>query len=199
MLGSVEELVKRNKKENLVLNLIIIIVCILSLMLNINNYFRVISSDYFEIKSINDLSNAMKNKERFISVDLRSAKLEMYSLKETNKKENFSDIYTLNIDGNNILILLKPNTMITDEVPLEILNDSKDTYQIKNKLKDNNYNNKVLSNINYNFNRNLEIIKFYITVILLILSIINIIINIYGMLNPNKTYMYKKYNKKLYR
>lgn len=198
MVGSVEELVVRNKKENLVLSFIIIIVCILSLMLNINNYFRVISSDYYNIKSINDLNVAIKNKERFISVDLRDAKLEMYSLKEFNEKENFADIYTLDIEGNNILILLKPNTMITDEVSLEIFNDTKHTYQIKNKLKDINYNNKVLSNLEYNFDRNVELIKFYITVILLVISIINIIYNIYGMFNPNKTRLYKKYNKKLY-
>lgn len=198
MIESIEELVKRNKKENIVLSLIIIIFCVLNLLLNINNYFRVITSDYYEIKSANDLNIAIKNKERFVSVDLRDSKLEMYSLKEEDKNEKFADIYTLILDDTNVLVLLKPNTMITDEVAVEISNDTKDTYQIKNKLKYDKYSNKNLSNLDYNFNRNLELIKFYIVIILLVLAIINIVFNIYGVLNPSKTYTYKKYNKKLY-
>ena len=197
-MGSIEELVKRNKKENLVLSLIIIIVCVLSLMLNFNNYFRTLSNEYYEVTNLENLNTAIKNKERFISVDLRDAKLEMYSLKEEKKTEHHADIYTLSLDEMNILVLIKPNTMITDKVPLEILNDDNDSYQIKNKLKDNDYYAHVLSNVDYNFNRKFELIKFYITIGLLVVSLISIVVSFNGVLNPSKTYAYKKYNKKLY-
>ncbi len=198
MLNSVEELVKRNKKENLVLSLIMFVICILCLILNINNYFRVITNNFVVVNSIDDLYTAIKNKERFITVDLKDATLEMYSLKKTNENNNIINLYTLTIDNKNVLVLISPNTMITDKVSLEILNDTKYIRQIKDKLENNNYESKVLSTIDYNFNRNIEIVKFYVTIFILTISIINIIFSIYGICNIKKTYAYKKYNKKLY-
>ena len=186
MLNSVEELVKRNKKENLVLSLIMFVICILCLILNINNYFRVITNNFVVVNSIDDLYTAIKNKERFITVDLKDATLEMYSLKKTNENNNIINLYPLTIDNKNVLVLISPNTMITDKVSLEILNDTKYIRQIKDKLENNNYESKVLSTIDYNFNRNIEIVKFYVTIFILTISIINIIFSIYGICNIKK-------------
>lgn len=192
----VEELIKRKKKENILLSLLLITICMLNLILNFNNYVKVVSKDYYEVNDIESLNKSIKNKEKFIIVNLKNAKLESYSL--ANKDNVLANLYTLNMDNKNILILLKPNTILTTKVFLEILNDTSETYQIKDKL-NNNYYDKYLSNVNYDFSIKFESIKLYVILLLLTLSIISIIINVISIRNPNRTHMYKKYYKKLYR
>ena len=193
-MSDIKGLVKVKKQENIILSFILIFVCIINIVLNYNVYYKVITNNYLQINSFTELEKAVKNKERFISVDLRESQLEKYSL---NDKKNTIDIYTLTIDNKNILVLLDTNTMITDKVNLEIIDSIDITDTIKDKL-NKDYYDKILSNTNYILNRNIELIKLYVVVLIFIISLINIIVNIIGLINPTKTHLYKKYNKKLY-
>ncbi len=193
-MNDIKGLVKVKKQENIILSFILIFVCIINIVLNYNVYYKVITNNYLQINSFTELEKAVKNKERFISVDLRESQLEKYSL---NDKKNTIDIYTLTIDNKNILVLLDTNTMITDKVNLEIIDSIAITDTIKDKL-NKDYYDKILSNTNYILNRNIELIKLYVVVLIFIISLINIVLNIIGFINPTKTHLYKKYNKKLY-
>ena len=193
-MNDIKGLVKVKKQENIILSFILIFVCIINIVLNYNVYYKVITNNYLQINSFTELKNAVRNKERFVSVDLRESQLEKYSL---NNKKNTIDIYTLTIDNKNILVLLDTNTMITDKVNLEIIDSIAITDTIKDKL-NKDYYDKILSNTNYILNRNIELIKLYVVVLIFIISLINIIVNIIGLINPTKTHLYKKYNKKLY-
>ena len=193
-MSDIKGLVKVKKQENIILSFILIFVCIINIVLNYNVYYKVITNNYLQINSFTELKNAVRNKERFVSVDLRESQLEKYSL---NNKKNTIDIYTLTIDNKNILVLLDTNTMITDKVNLEIIDSIDITDTIKDKL-NKDYYDKILSNTNYILNRNIELIKLYVVVLIFIISLINIIVNIIGLINPTKTHLYKKYNKKLY-
>ena len=46
----------------------------------IQDYLKVLNNEYVNINNSKSLDDAIKNKERYVSADLRKAKLEVYSL-----------------------------------------------------------------------------------------------------------------------
>lgn len=196
-MSNIEELIIRRKKENIALNVIIIIICLISLIFFGNDFEKVLNNDYFIINSKESLEEAIKDKERYVMMDLQNSNLEMYSLKGVKTKEQLN-LYTVTYDDKKLMIFLRNNTALTSKVYLNIEALDGQKISIEKLLDNGEYYNKILSNENFTLNRNIDLIKMYVFVSLIILSIILIIFDIIYYKNPKKTIKYKKYMKKLY-
>lgn len=195
-MSNIEIKVIKKKKESLMLSIVMIILCIISLIFFSSDYLKVLNNEYVNINNSKSLEDAIKNKERYVSADLREAKLEVYSLE--NKNEKKFNLYTLDFDNKKVMIFLRDNTIITDKVYLNIESFDGNKKSIKELLNNSDYYDVVLSNENFILNRDIDLTKMYVIYILIILSIVTIILDIYYINNPKKTNTYKKYMKKLY-
>ena len=111
-MSNIEIKVIKKKKESLMLSIVMIILCIISLIFFSSDYLKVLNNEYVNINNSKSLDDAIKNKERYVSADLRKAKLEVYSLENKNKKK--LNLYTLDFDNKKVMIFLRDNTIITD-------------------------------------------------------------------------------------
>lgn len=195
-MSNIEIKVIKKKKESLILSVVMIILCIISLIFFSSDYLKVLNNEYVNINNSKSLDDAIKNKERYVSADLRKAKLEVYSLENKNKKK--LNLYTLDFDNKKVMIFLRDNTIITDKVYLNIELFDGNKKSIKELLNNSDYYDAILSNENFILNRDIDLTKMYVIYILIILSIVTIILDIYYINNPKKTNTYKKYMKKLY-
>lgn len=195
-MSNIEIKVIKKKKESLILSIVMIILCIISLIFFSSDYLKVLNNEYVNINNSKSLENAIKNKERYVRADLRKAKLEVYSLE--NKNEKKLNLYTLDFDNKKVMIFLRDNTIITDKVYLNIESFDGNKKSIKELLNNSDYYDAILSNENFILNRDIDLTKMYVIYILIILSIVTIILDIYYINNPKKTNTYKKYMKKLY-
>lgn len=195
-MSNIEIKVIKKKKESLMLSIVMIILCIISLIFFSSDYLKVLNNEYVNINNSKSLENAIKNKKRYVSADLRKAKLEVYSLE--NKSEKKLNLYTLDFDNKKVMVFLRDNTIITDKVYLNIESFDGNKKSIKELLNNSDYYDTILSNENFTLNRNIDLTKMYVIYILIILSIVTIILDIYYINNPKKTNTYKKYMKKLY-
>ena len=195
-MSNIEIKVIRKKKESLILSIVMIILCIISLIFFSSDYLKVLNNEYVNINNSKSLDDTIKNKERYVSADLRKAKLEVYSLENKNKKK--LNLYTLDFDNKKVMIFLRDNTIITDKVYLNIESFDGNKKSIKELLNNSDYYDAILSNENFILNRDIDLTKMYVIYILIILSIVTIILDIYYINNPKKTNTYKKYMKKLY-
>lgn len=187
------EIIKRSKRESIILSLIIILFCALNLILNMDFYKKLLTDNYDIVTDSQSLSKVIEKNEKFIYADLSNANLEHYSI---NNNDNTANIYTLKLDDNNILVLLKENTIITNKTPVEIIYDNYTTLDIKKKFENTEYLKVSFTNIDYKTDLLIEKIKLYLIIGLLILSGLSIIINFSGLLNPKKTLAFKSYVKK---
>jgi len=195
-MSNIEIKVIKKKKESLILSIVMIILCIISLIFFSSDYLKVLNNEYVNINNSKSLDDAIKNKERYVRADLRKAKLEVYSLENKNKKK--LNLYTLDFDNKKVMIFLRDNTIITDKVYLNIESFDGNKKSIKELLNNSDYYDAILSNENFILNRDIDLTKMYVIYILIILSIVTIILDIYYINNPKKTNTYKKYMKKLY-
>lgn len=195
-MSNIEIKVIKKKKESLILSVVMIILCIISLIFFSSDYLKVLNNEYVNINNSKSLEDAIKNKERYVRADLRKAKLEVYSLENKNKKK--LNLYTLDFDNKKVMIFLRDNTIITDKVYLNIESFDENKKSIKELLNNSDYYDAILSNENFILNRDIDLTKMYVIYILIILSIVTIILDIYYINNPKKTNTYKKYMKKLY-
>lgn len=195
-MSNIEIKVIKKKKESLMLSIVMIILCIISLIFFSSDYLKVLNNEYVNINNSKSLEDAIKNNERYVSADLREAKLEVYSLE--NKKGKRLNLYTLDFDNKKVLIFLRDNTIITNKVYLNIESLDGNKKSIKDLLNNSDYYDAILSNENFTLNRDIDLTKMYVIYILIILSIVTIILDIYYINNPKKTNTYKKYMKKLY-
>ena len=195
-MSNIEIRVIKKKKESLILSVVMIILCIISLIFFSSDYLKVLNNEYVNINNSKSLEDAIKNKERYVRADLRKAKLEVYSLENKNKKK--LNLYTLDFDNKKVMIFLRDNTIITDKVYLNIESFDGNKKSIKELLNNSDYYDAILSNENFILNRDIDLTKMYVIYILIILSIVTIILDIYYINNPKKTNTYKKYMKKLY-
>lgn len=188
------EIVKRNKMQNLVLSFLLIVFCLVNLILNIDNYKSVITGEYNIINSIKDLKNAKDKKVLFMYIDAKKAKLENYSLKSDIKVNT----YKVKINNKNIMLLLKENTLLNSKVPVQLIKSDDNIIDLKSKLETKYDDKYILSDINYLNDKKIYTYKVYILLGLLFISIISVFINLMGVLNPEKTLMYKFYNRNNY-
>ena len=195
-MSNIEIKVIKKKKESLMLSIVMIILCIISLIFFSSDYLKVLNNEYVNVNNSKSFDDAIKNKERYVSADLRKSKLEVYSLENKNKKK--LNLYTLDFDNKKVMIFLRDNTIITDKVYLNIESFDGNKKSIKELLNNSDYYDAILSNENFILNRDIDLTKMYVIYILIILSIVTIILDIYYINNPKKTNTYKKYMKKLY-
>ena len=196
-MSNIEIKVIKKKKESLMLSIVMIILCIISLIFFSSDYLKVLNNEYVNINNSKSLDDAIKNKERYVMMDLQNSNLEMYSLKGVKTKEQLN-LYTVTYDDKKLMIFLRNNTALTSKVYLNIEALDGQKISIEKLLDNGEYYNKILSNENFTLNRNIDLIKMYVFVSLIILSIILIIFDIIYYKNPKKTIKYKKYMKKLY-
>lgn len=171
-MSNIEIKVIKKKKESLILSVVMIILCIISLIFFSSDYLKVLNNEYVNINNSKSLEDAIKNKERYVSADLREAKLEVYSLE--NKNEKKLNLYTLDFDNKKVMIFLRDNTIITDKVYLNIESFDGNKKSIKELLNNSDYYDVVLSNENFTLNRDIDLTKMYVIYILIILSIVTI-------------------------
>ena len=176
----------RNKKNSLLINIILclllIIVCTINILLNISTYKNVLSNNYKTIKGIDDISN-----DKFYYINMKDIKEENYKLENKNAKIK---IYSKNIDNKKLLILLNENTILADKVSVKKLNDLK-IKKTLNSVYKNDYYEVVLTNIDYSLDIKICLCEFYISVIVIIISILSSLIDLYIMLKM------RNYNVKL--
>lgn len=195
----VNNLVKKSKAENIILKLILIIICVVTLIINSTDYKRIFL-DNSPITNYEELKPFIDDNEKFITLDLSNAKETRFSF-QNNNKEDAAKIYDINYGQNNLLVVVKPNTALTNKVKGELLTDNENIKVIKQKLKEDdnskNYDIKYFSNMDYTEEEKLIKTKFYVTTILIILLFLGIIVDFIKFMNPSKTRLYKKYMKKL--
>lgn len=195
----VNNLVKKSKAENIILKLILIIICVVTLIINSTDYKRIFL-DNSPVTNYEELKPFIDDNEKFITLDLSNAKETRFSF-QNNNKEDAAKIYDINYGQNNLLVVVKPNTALTNKVKGELLTDNENIKVIKQKLKEDdnskNYDIKYFSNMDYTEEEKLIKTKFYVTTILIILLFLEIIVDFIKFMNPSKTRLYKKYMKKL--
>ena len=81
------------------------------------------------------------------------------------------------------MIFLRDNTIITDKVYLNIESFDGNKKSIKELLNNSDYYDAILSNENFTLNRDIDLTKMYVIYILIILSIVTIILDIYYINN----------------
>lgn len=187
------EISRRGKMENIVLKFVIILFCLLTTILNSKLYMCI----FKETNIINDRNSLLvlsNSNERFVTLDLTNAKLMKYQI--ISNEDDKINIYSLNIEGEDILVALTENTALTNKVTLRQLDFDSNMKDIKEKLEYNTNNkyfsNKYYSNINYMTDKKVISFKFYITIILLLLCGLTMPIDIYFYLKPEKTRCFKK-------
>ena len=180
-----KEYVKRKKKESLILCLLLTIFCFANIICNIDLYKKVVFNSYNAITSVEDL----KKDDKFMTVDLTKAKKENYLIEINNEK---AYIYTLNLNGTNVLVLINNNTLVTDKVVVEKYDNESLTGDIRLKFYEKEYHETTFSNINYVKDRNVELAKIYTLSAFFLLGLLFAIKNLIQVLNPTKTHMYKK-------
>ena len=187
------EISRRGKMENIVLKFVIILICLLTTMLNSKLYMSIFKGTNI-INDRNSLLVLSNSKERFVTLDLTNAKLMKYQI--ISNEDDKINIYSLNIEGEDILVALTENTALTNKVTLRQLDFDSNMKDIKEKLEYNTNNkyfsNKYYSNINYMTDKKVISFKFYITIILLLLCGLTMPIDIYFYLKPEKTRCFKK-------
>lgn len=133
-----------------------------------------------------DYNENINNKEtydkyslnKYVTFDLKDAKLNRLATKKGNKEYYF---YTLTIEDEHILFYLNKNTALTKNVSVIKYNDDKLSTEIKNSLENDNdnsvkYNKGYYSNVNYENNYKLLVIKKYAAYVIIgLLSILSII------------------------
>ena len=187
------EISRRGKMENIVLKFVIILFCLLTTILNSKLYMCIFKGTNI-INDRNSLLVLSNSNERFVTLDLTNAKLMKYQI--ISNEDDKINIYSLNIEGEDILVVLTENTALTNKVTLRQLDFDSNMKDIKEKLEYNTNNkyfsNKYYSNINYMTDKKVISFKFYITIILLLLCGLTMPIDIYFYLKPEKTRCFKK-------
>lgn len=178
------EIIKYRKLENIILKIIIIVFCFLTIIINLNEYKSL-------FKNNTNIENSINENYRFVTLDLTPSKLISYSIIDNN--ENKVNFYTLELNDKILLIALKENTVITNKVEGELKDYDKYVNVIKNKYNENGklIEEKYFSNVSYNTNKKIVEIKFYFTIILLIIIILTLPFDIFIYINPKKSKKFK--------
>ena len=177
------------KISNLIIDIILLVICFIHVYINLNLYKQIVFNNYKTINNINELKDS---KNKYYYLNMKKSIEENYSILLNDKKHN---IYTLNIDNNNLLIILSNNTILTNKTLVKITNDNNMIEDVKRKFLKNDYYKITLSNINLNKEILMDKIKTYIVLLIIVLTIISIFINIIQIINPKYTKLYKRLSK----
>lgn len=192
-------LVKKEQVENVILKIVLIIICLMTLLLNIDEYREI----FLENTSVSDnksMEKALIKDSKYITIDVSKVNATRFSLE--NKGSEKAKVYELDYGEKKLLLVLHKNTAITGKIKGELLGYDSNIKTIKDKLiteNNSNYYDRYFSNMDYKVENNLIKKKFYTTTIIITFLIITMIMNIIKFINPKKTRLYKKIYKKMYK
>ena len=194
------EVVKKEKIENIILKLVLIIICVATVMLNLKEYRQVFTNTNV-INNYSNLNSAITNKYKYVTIDLSLAEETRFSL-QTGTGEETSKVYEINYGDYNLILVLDKNTALTGNVKGELLKENDNVATIKQKLIEDSDNKKqyiksYFSNMDYADEELITKRKFYATTIAISTLTILIVIDFLKFLHPKKTRAYRKYIKKL--
>lgn len=198
MIAEIEELVKEEKLENLILKLFLIVMCLVTIIVNSEEYKEV----FLERESINTyakMNRAIKNKEKYIVINARKADETRFSL-ENKKNSVEAKIYEINYGEKSIIVMLKNNTALTNRIKGELLKNDSNINSIKDVLTEENkteYFDYYFSDLDYLDESLIVKKKFYISVSIIALLFLSMLHDAYKYFNPRKTFLYRSYVKRL--
>lgn len=143
-----------------------------------------LNNDDFKNYNINNLKTYNKYKDyKYVSLDLKDAKLNRLSLK--NDKEYYT--YSFKLGDKYLLIYLSKNTVLTKKVKVIRYEEDHTSKELKTSLINDNdgdisYYKGFYSNINYNKNKKFLNIKYYVSLSILFICIILIIREVISLL-----------------
>lgn len=143
-----------------------------------------LNNDDFKNYNINNLKTYNKYKDyKYVSLDLKDAKLNRLSLK--NDKEYYT--YSYKLGDKYLLIYLTKNTVLTKKVKVIRYEEDYTSKELKTSLINDNdgdisYYKGFYSNINYNKNKKFLNIKYYVSLSILFICIILIIREVISLL-----------------
>ena len=195
MINDIEKLVKQENKENIILKIMLIIVCVITIIINYNDYSGVFSSKSL-INDKTSMEKSIINTKNYVYVNLKDAKETRFTL-ENNKR--IINIYEMEYDNKNMLVMLDKNTALTKKIE-GILQNKKDSNleAIKEKLKKENkdsFYDYYFTNVDYSKKEMIVKLKLYVTVGFIAVLLFGIIIDIIRILNPKKTFLFRKYHR----
>lgn len=193
------EIIKRKKIESLILNIIIIFILVCSIVLNLDDYKQIFIEENL-ITNDETLNNAIHNNKRFVTLDSTDAQLTRFSIKNNETNEIEINTYKIKYEDQTLIIFLKENTAITDEIKGEIITPkyikSEIQKQLKQEFRNENIIDMCFSNVDYMAEEKIIRTKFIGSIALIVFLIGLSIIDAYYFINPKKTRKYKKYIKK---
>lgn len=190
--------IKRKNLENLILNVIIIVISIVTIILMSDNYKQIFISEN-NINSIDKFNKISKDKT-YVSMDLTNATLTRFSLE--NKKTEKVDVntYVVEYDNEIIVLFLKPNTALTNKVKGKLFVPIEEELEVLEELKVENKNKNVkeisFTNVNYTSYESFYRYFFLVLILLVLFSAIFSVFDIIYYIHPDKSHSYKKYLKK---
>ena len=179
--------IKKSKLINIIISIIVIIICFINFYFNKNIYMTVLTNNYKQIYTLNDINN----KDEFYYMDLSLANKNNYNLKNDTETYN---MYSVSIDNSNVLILLKENTIPTNKTIVKKLDSNNVILQLNDKFQKSDYK-YIFTDMDLQNDLKVELYKSYFLLIIIFILIISILINFIGFINPTKTHKYKKYLK----
>ncbi len=197
--AKIVSLVKKEKVENVILKLVLIVICLTTLVLNLNEY-RQIFLDNTLVNSEVKLDNAINTDTKYIKLNVDNAKETRFALENNGKEE--AKIYEIKYDTKSFLLVLNENTILTGNINGELLADNTNIKTIKEKLsseEDNKYYDRYFSNMDYSKERETIKIKFYITCLIVVILIVSIVFDFIKFFHPKKTRTYKRIYKKMFK
>ena len=193
-------LVKKEQVEDVILKLVLIIVALMTLILNLNDYREIFTGTLIVNNNVS-LDNAINNDSKYITLDISNAKETRFSLEEDTKEK--AKVYELNYGEKSILLVLHKNTAITGKVDGELLSFDTNIKSISEKLvennKDNKYYDRYFSNMDFNSEKSLTKKKFYITISIITLLLVSICIDFVQFFHPKNTRRYKRIYKRMFK
>lgn len=191
-----KELIKKRKMDNIVLDIVIFMVVIMTIIISYNDFKELFIDD----NVINDISsyNTYKN-NKYISIDLSDAKITRLSIENIATKEKEINIYKLTYDNDTLLVFLNNNTILTNKVNGKLITPSgteEEAKKLLNKELTTNVLDKVFSNVNYQKEKDMVKLRIEMCLVIMIFCIFSFIFNMIGYLNPEKTRTYRKYEQK---
>lgn len=198
MIAEIEGLVKEEKLENLILKIFLIIMCIVTVIMNSEEYKEVFL-ERDAIDSYSKMDSAIKNNEKYIVLNARKADETRFSL-ENKKSSTEAKIYEINYNEKSLIVMLKNNTALTNRIKGELLKNDSNIESIKEKLTEENnleYFDYYFSDLDYLDEETLVKKKFYISISIITLLFLSMLHDVYKFFNPRKTFLYRSYVKRL--
>ena len=192
------DVIRKNKMQSLMLNIIIIFVVFVTIIINLDDYKQILEENNV-ITNKESLDNVVKENKKFVTLDLTNAKLTRFSIKNNSSNKVEVNTYKVSYGNDTLIIFLRENTAITDKVKGKLISPSNEELEIKDKLKeelpDENIIDTCFSNVDYLIEELIIKLKLIVSIIFIILLFILSLFDIFYFIKPRKTRRYRNYIK----